>query len=142
MICKDCEQIIPDKIRFCAYCGEPQRTLVESLDAKITSLVVGLIRNGVHTTMSCEGHDDHDGGYGYPWIDVDSESGNKLLKLVRNFNIQVYSGETDTKVVWAIEPRGELRLFPEDKSLSLAILQKGAQEFGSFLESLLDHEPH
>lgn len=107
------------------------------IDAGIRSLVIGLRRFGIRTVMSCEGH--HDANFfSFPYVDVDKRDIALLMDLLRRQNHLCVDGKSKEQNWWVILSYfiHEVRIIPHDLRRPLAQLQRDAEEFGHFLQTL------
>lgn len=114
------------------------------VDERIKPLVIGLRCWGIQTGNSCEGHLGGCGhGFPYPWVDTVVEDAEKVIKMVRRWNIEKLQTLPIEEVnLWIIKPyAGFLRIMPENaEHQELKAMQEDAIEFGQFLQGLTEKE--
>ncbi len=116
------------------YARNPKERKKMNLDQKISILVMNLLRLGIRSLSSCQGHRNH--GLPYPWVDIDSCDAKKVVNLVTWYNLLVYRKETRSRVPWIILPRATFRIMPEQRELDLKVLQTSAEDFGAKIRTL------
>lgn len=108
------------------------------IDEQVKSLVIGLRMQGIRTDSSCGGHPDY--GVGYPWVRVVGDDTLKLVSLVARQNRPMLSSGDTNENQWVLKPAPSymIDIIPQDTRRPLADMQVDAEEFGAFLQRLLE----
>jgi hypothetical protein len=108
-----------------------------SVDEYIRPLVAALGRLGVHTTMSCHGHEDLEGAC--PWVSITTRDLEFVAGLVAKQNRPNKDDGKPNKNWWVLYPMGDrIMLLPFNRRRHLAKMRVDAYEFAEFLHSLAD----
>jgi hypothetical protein len=98
------------------------------VDNKIKNLLASIIMVGVKTRQSCGGH-KHPFGHTHPWIEFDSRNIQNVRRITGHQNCPKKDNGRRNYNIWVILPGFRPRIVPWDTKVSLATMQRRAEEF-------------